>query len=297
MPIVITTPVDQVPSTDSTGPDGLLRAQVIPQYAGVFLTVDYSSLLTDPAYNWANPFKATVYRRKSGGPVEIVRGGDQRTQYGGIFFVYDDEVEFGTVYTYWAEAFDATDKVIKKSFSASVITWAPTGGYEIPGVWFKSVDDPALSQPVRVMNWDDGTFATKSSTADVMGSKYPAYNMGTRQGFATQIEVLTRSPEEFDELLEVISYGVLYVVGLNQKHSRRTGYYVAGDAGPKRLHRVENPFYNWTIPLVEVQRPPTAGQNGPVFPWRTLKDRLEEFPTLGDVTAAGKLYRDGAESF
>src|ERR1044072_9081640 len=126
MPIVVVNPVEPVPSTDSTSPDGLIRARVLEQYAGVHITVDYTSLFVDPGLSFPSPFRATVFRTdQSGNNKVIVRGCDKREQGGGKFYAYDDEVSFGNTYTYFAEAYTTDGQLIRRSYGAAVIPWAP----------------------------------------------------------------------------------------------------------------------------------------------------------------------------
>lgn len=295
MPIVVSGIVEQTPATDATSPDGLIRAQVVEAYAGVFLTVDYSDLIADPGYNWANPFCGTIYRVDTlTNEKVVVRGADRRTQYGGIFYAYDDEVEFGKVYTYYVEGYDQHGALARRSYGVSVLTWEPPGGYVLPGVWIKSLDDPSLSMPVRVRSWKSGTYASRTSTATVLDSPYMAANQGVRSAYETSMTVLTADEDEYQQLLELSQYGTVYIVGLS-KHRRRTGYYLLGDLSPSRVTDfVNSPYDAWDISnVVQQPRPVTTGQQGPVYPWRNLADRLAEFPTFNDVPA-GRLLRDGA---
>jgi hypothetical protein len=294
MPIAVAGIVIPPPILDVTSIDGLIRARVIPAYAGVYLNVDFRSLLTNPAYDWYNPFKGTIYRRDSEGNVVIVRGADQRTQYGGVFSVFDDEVKFGEVYTYWVDGYQR-DGTVHSSYTASVRTWAPDGGYDMPGVWFKSLDDISKSQPVRVISWKGGNYEANFAQSKILNSRFAGINTRVRSAFTTSMTILTDGEEEYEAFLDMAASGIVFVVGLS-KHRRRTGYYVLGDIAPTRIGETVHSSYDaWTVEMIEQDRPGTQGQNGPVLPWRNLADRLYEYPRFEDSTGSGRTYGDGSE--
>lgn len=101
MPIVVTSPQDHAPVTDAISPDGRMRATVMSATAGVFLRVDYTSMLGVVGYDWPNPFRVTIWRQTEDGEITAVRGAQNIAQYGAIFHAYDDEVKFGQQVVYW----------------------------------------------------------------------------------------------------------------------------------------------------------------------------------------------------
>lgn len=305
MPISITGPVPQVFADDVLSLDGHLRVRSLSGYAGMYITVDFTALLPTSSYNFSNPFKATVYRQNDSGEVEIVRGGDKRTQYGGAFQVFDDEVRFGRIYMYWVEVYDRDENVSTTSDIVQIQSWEPAGGFNLPGVWFKCLDDPAKSMPVRVMSWVGGTYAGNASKTSIINSKYPGVNLRIRSAFTTQMTILTHSDDdndEYEDFLSLAETGVMHIVGLS-RHRRRDGYYVMDDIAPTRVSSLAaSPYDAWSLDLSEVARPSTLNQNGAVTPWRNLKDRKAEFPTYKDATdspsnifGGTRVYLDGPE--
>lgn len=282
MPIVVASAVDQVPATDATSPDGLLRAEVLDDFAGVRLTVDYRSLFTDD-FDWPNPFRATVYRVNPDGSKIVVRSADDRSQYGGKYTAYDDEVSFGTTYQYYVEAMVQDGSLGRRSFSVAVLTWAPDGGDTMPGVWMKSLDNPMLSRPVRTNDWSTWAYASRSDVSDVMGSKYSAVNQRARGAGTTSLQVLTKTGDEYTGLLDLLSDGVLFIASWYRPW-QRDGYYVIEDISPARpTDLVKHGFDYWTIAARRVDRPTTSNQNYPTVPWRSLADLKSEYATLGQL--------------
>ncbi len=291
MPISVAGSFPQEPSTDSTTPDGFLRARILEDYAGVHLTVDYRSILTDPGYAWPNPFRATIFRVDEDGNTVIVRTADYRHQGGGVFFAYDDEVSFGKVYTYYVEAYGYKHALLRRSVGTSVLTWSPKGGDTIPGVWIKSLDNPELSLPVRVKDWSQWTFAARSVVSDVINSPYSAINMRTRGAGTSALQVLTKNEDEYKAFLEVTKYGVVFIASLNRAW-QRDGYYVMDDISPTRPTEFNTNYDYWAVALRVVERPQTSNQNSLSVPWGNLDDAKRLYPTYAQAKAHYPTYRD-----
>lgn len=291
MPIAVAGIVTPTPSTDSTSPDGLIRARVIPEYAGVFITVDFRSLIDDPGFNWANPFRATVFRTDQDGNTVIVRGADQRTRYGGLFDVFDDEVRFGQIYTYYVEGHSRTGALGRKSYGASVLTWAPATS--VRGVWIKNLVNSGASTPVRTWDWSKHNFESNTSKHKIMSSPSAAFNIRVRNYPTSTLSVLTQGEGEYLGLLEAVEGSVVFITSLYHSWKRDGWYLVEGIESSRVGPNVKSSYDQWDLALTKVDRPSTKGQNAPVFPWYNLDDRLRDFPTYNDATASGRLYRDG----
>lgn len=285
MPIVVTGPIPQVPATDSTSMDGIIRARVLEDYAGIHLTVDYTSLLSDPGFDWPNPFRATIFRVDESGNTVIVRSADARHQGGGKFYAFDDEVSFGHIYTYYAEAYDADGEMLRRGYGAAVQAWSPSGGDSIPGVWIKSLDYPDRSGPVRVRNWGQWNFGSRNSSADLLDSRYSAINMRPRDAGSSALQVLTKNQAEYEAFQSVAEYGIVFIASLNRAW-QRDGYYVFGDISPDRPTEFQSDYDYWTVGLTVVERPKTANQNSPIAPWGSFADAKRLYPTY----AAAKLH-------
>lgn len=291
MPISVVGPVDHVPSSDSSSPDGLIRARVLESFAGVHLTVDYTSLMDDPGYTFPNPFKATVFRTDEKGNTVIVRSADERTQGGGKYFAYDDEVSFGKVYSYYAEAYNADGSLLRRSYGAQVLTWSPAGGDSIPGVWIKSLDSPELSIPVRVKDWSQWAFGSRSTTSELLNSPYSAVNMRIRGAGTSSMQVLTKNQEEYEAFQKVTAYGVVFIASLNRAW-QRDGYYLIGDISPQRPTEFSSDYDYWTVGLTQQARPTTGNQNHPSTPWGNYSDAKRLYPTYADAAAHYPTYKD-----
>ncbi len=296
MPIVVQTPVVQPDVTDSTSPDGLIRVRTVPAYAGILITVDYLTLLPDPGFEWTNPLRVDVFRKDDEtGEEVLVRGGDSRTRYGGLFDIFDEELSFGRVYTYRAVAYQRDGSVGRASYATAIRSWAPAT--QIKGVWIKCLNDNTHSQPVRVADWSKHSYSAANNMIELQGSEDMAFAMQPRKRPSSAISVLTSSEDEYMALLGLIKQrSVVYIASLRHDW-KRDGYYVLGDAESNRVGNLSYDYDVWTVGLQQVKRTSTKGQNAPQFPWRNLDDRLAQWPTLDAAKAAGLPYRNGVEAF
>ncbi|AWY07509.1 hypothetical protein SEA_LAZERLEMON_26 [Streptomyces phage LazerLemon] len=275
MPIVVSQPQAQVPVTDAQSPDGKIRATVLEGTAGVFIRVDYTSMLTQVGYTWPNPFRVTIWRQLPGKDPEPVRGAANIQQYGAIFHAYDDEVTFGQQVVYWAEAPTRDGGEIVETDKVVVLTWEPDGGFTQPGVWIKNLENPDLSVPARCIDWSAGSWASRNATADIWGASQPAVTTDVRKSYNTKMTILTADEDEYQALLAAIDASVVYVVGL-ERHRRRTGYYLVGDIAPSRIGRAASPYDSWDIGLTGMGRPESAGHSLTV-PGKTYGDRKRAY--------------------
>lgn len=289
MPIVVSTPVVQSPSTDAQSPDGRIRATVMPGTAGVFIRVDYTSLLNALGYDWPNPFRLTIYRETPDGKVTAVRGAANISQYGAIVHAYDDEVIFGQNVVYWAEAPTKSGDEIVETDKVAVRTWEPDGGFTQPGVWIKNLEEPDLSVPARCLDWSAGSWASRNATADIWGGAAPAVTTDVRKSYNTQMTVLTKDEDEYQALLEAVNSSVVYIVGL-ERHRRRTGYYLIGDIAPVRIGQASSQYDAWTIGLTGMDRPKSAGQSLSV-PGRSYADRKRAYETYNLIPYRSSFIR------
>lgn len=280
MPIAVTTSVPQAQSTDSTSPDGFIRATVLPASAGVFIRVDFSAVRLDPSYHWPTPFYLTIWREEADGTQSVVRGAQGIAQYGGIAHAYDDEVRFGQIVTYWAVA-EQTTGVDVVTGRVQVLTWEPDGGFTSPGVWIKSLEDPDLSVPVRCLDWSAGSYGSRNAAADVWGAADPAVVTDVRKSYSTTLVALTADEEEYQAFLSAVGGSVVYIVGL-ERHRRRTGYYLVGDIAPARIGKAYSEYDAWTVNLVGMSRP-SAPTWSLVVPGRSYADRKRNFTTYQAV--------------
>jgi hypothetical protein len=289
MPIVVSSPVPQTPATDSQSPDGKIRATVMPSAAGVFIRVDYTSMLGQLGYSWPNPFRITLYRQTEDGVVSPVRGADSISQYGAIFHAYDDEVRFGQQVVYWAEAPTKSGDQIVETDKVAVRAWEPDGGFTSPGVWIKNLENPDLSVPARCLDWSGGSWASRNATADIWGGADPAVTTDVRKSYNTKMTILTKDEDEYQALLEAIDSSVVYIVGL-ERHRRRTGYYLIGDIAPTRVGKPDSPYDSWDVGLTGMGRPTSAGHSLSV-PGRSYADRKRAYATFDDIPYASFFIR------
>lgn len=286
MPIVVSHAAPQPPVTDAQSPDGLIRATVLEGTAGVFVRVNFSTMLGQDGYDWPNPFRMTIWRQLPGGEPEPVRGAENVSQYGAIMHAYDDEVTFGQQVTYWAQAPTVDGEAWVETGRVVVLTWEPDGGFNSPGVWIKNLENPDLSVPARCIDWSSGSWASRNATADVWGAAQPAVVTDVRKSYNTKMTVLTKDEDEYQALLAAVDASVVYVVGL-ERHRRRTGYYLIGDIAPTRVGRASSPYDSWDIGLTGMGRPATAGHSLTV-PGRTYADRRRLFETYQHVKDYGE---------
>lgn len=286
MPIMVSAPTVQTPSGDSQSPDGKIRATVMPSAAGVFLRVDYTSMLGQAGYTWPSPFRITIYRQTEDNVISAVRGADSISQYGAIFHAYDDEVRFGQQVVYWAEAPTRDGSEIVETDKVAIRTWEPDGGFTSPGVWIKNLEDPDLSVPARCLDWSAGSWASRNAVADIWGGAAPAVTTDVRKSYNTKMTILTKDEDEYQALLSAVDSSVVYIVGL-ERHRRRTGYYLIGDIAPSRVGRVDSGYDVWDVALTGMERPTSSGHSLSV-PGRSYADRRRTFETYRRITDFGE---------
>ncbi|MFI6986021.1 hypothetical protein ACIBSV_46715 [Embleya sp. NPDC050154] len=287
MVIVTTAGPAPAPVLSSTSIDGLIKVTADATWAGALVEVDYRTLMPGA---YAAPFRADVYRQTSVG-TELVRSGNPVVGYGGRAWAYDHEAPLGLPALYWAVPRMADGSSGPASGGAAIVSTGPVGGMDDPGLWIKCLGRPELSVQVRATDWSAGTYKGRTSSADILSARNTASTWSTRGGHETQMTVLTTSRAEQDALQAVLDQGPVLVQGL-AAHNRDDGYYLPTDLPWKRVGRTVHMYREWTIGLLEQDRPGTADQPL-VVPGRSLARRQAMYPTFADVAFSGRPFSDG----
>lgn len=238
------------PPPSATSPDGRISVALDADWAGAAITVDCSDM-ADP------PRSVRVVRRDADGSEVMVRGADPNMSPGGIAPAYDHEAPLGYTCTWfatWPGGAHLTGEVVL------VLPDPPPGPGE---VWIKSISAPGASMRCFVSAWPDETFASTTTTTEVLGRAEPVPRIGTRQAATSSITLATETPQERENMERLLGVGgpsSVLLVQTRYEYHRPDRYYIAGDVERSQGDRpAYNPVWEWTIPVTMVARPPTAG--------------------------------------
>lgn len=289
MPIVVPPlTVPPAPVVDATSLDGIVHAVVDTTWAGVLIRCDFSGVAVDP--QWATPFQARVYRNDHFTGEVVVRSGDPALSYDRIVYAYDHEAPLGRAVTYRAVPMLFGGVEGATSAGASVVMPAPAGTASDPGVWCKSLEDPTLSMQLRLEAWNDGTYAGRFTADRILGGRNPATTWGKRQGLMSTMTVAVHGWDEYERILAVIDAGPLLIQG-KPGRLRPDVYVLVGDAGYNRpVSDPDSQWLTWTLPITEIDRPPTAGQTLRI-PGKSFAERQRDYPTFDIVAMSGRTFR------
>lgn len=247
-----------------TSADGILTAVVDTTHAGVLLRARYTG---------TSPPSEVRFWRTTGGERTVVRSGDPAPAIAGEAHAYDHEPRPGTLHAYTAEA----NGVVSKP---AVVQ----DGWTAPGGWLKSAAAP--DPPLRVLLAKPLTLSRPSSSGltTVSGARNPHATVGRRKGVRASMEIIVRSVSDRDRLRDLLDTGVL----LYQEHPTLSDlqlHLLPEDVTESRRGLGADTVYDFTVPFVEVGRPPTRGARL-LLPGRSWSQMTAPFTSLAALRAA-----------
>ena len=153
------------------------------------------------------PWRTTV-TRTIGSETVTVRSGDRAATPGGAGYVQDNEAIPGVAHTYRAYGYSGTGALLATSTSVAITPTAVTQA------WLKSVDNPHLNQPVRLVDLQ----YRMGQTVEVFpidGQPPVVWGLG-QTGYRGALTVRVSSKAEHDAVLALAASGVLYLSGANR---------------------------------------------------------------------------------
>lgn len=284
MPMIVDPSAPHVtPPARIASPDGWFAAIVDEQWAGVVLSVNCTAGST-PLDDAVDVRQVRITRTDPGaaGPVPV-RSGDAAWAIEGVGTAYDGEAPLGVPVIYTATAV-YEDGSTGPSSSLSVTVPAPQPGAD-DDLWLKSLDEPALSARVMLVDWPGPTAAGRQDAVDVAGSPYRALSFDTHGAEVVQVTVDV-PPERVDQVRALLRSGVL-LAQVRPEYLTPDSFFVPADiAGPTPTGKLgSSEGYRFQFTIEPIARPDTAGQpmRMPAWSWDTVAD---QFATWDAVAAS-----------
>lgn len=284
MPMIVDPSAPQVTPPDRvTSPDGWLAALVDEQWAGVVLSYNAAA----PADGTAAPRAADIrrvqiVRQDPGAPAPVpVRSGDTAWAIEGVGTAYDHEAPLGVAVIYTATAIYA-DGSTGPSSSLAVTVPAPEPGDDAD-LWIKSLDTPAFSSRVMIVDWPGMSSAGRITTTDVAGSPYRATAYDTHGAPTIQVTVDVTGAARIERVRQLLVDGVL-LAQVRPGYLYADRYFVVGDWTEKPTGKLgqDEPSMQYTFEIAPVDRPDTAGQpmRLPAWSWDAVAEQFETWDAV-----------------
>jgi hypothetical protein len=222
-----------------------------------------------PGYN-----KVTVKRADG----TIVRGADGITAPSGAHSkLIDHEAPLGVAVVYTASATNGLNTITSTTATATI-----TGQSSV--AWLKSLRTPSLSVPVIVESWPDLALSIPGSVLPVLGGRYPNVSQGTRMAATGTLTVLTLTSAAQAALLALLNAGGPYLLQGTTASGEPDRYVSVGTVDMARFVKLAaDPTRRFSLPLVEVARPSTAGSKV-AYPGHTYADSKITWPLYSNRT-------------
>lgn len=231
------------------------------------------------------PWRTTV-TRTIGSETVTVRSGDRAATPGGAGYVQDNEAIPGVAHTYRAYGYSGTGALLATSTSVAITPTAVTQA------WLKSVDNPHLNQPVRLVDLQ----YRMGQTVEVFpidGQPPVVWGLG-QTGYRGALTVRVSSKAEHDAVLALAASGVLYLSGANRHAIPGSGGIYVRATSDSDIYRPPTmpgwSFRRITLSWVQVARPDTAGSPLMVPGW-SYGVRDAAYSTYAAADAAYPSYR------
>jgi hypothetical protein len=248
LPIIVNPSfVPPAPPATATSSDGRLTATLHPDWAGVLLKADFSSLGTPPV---------KVRFLRDG---DRVRSGDPAWAPGGIAVAYDPEPTLGVASSWTAVPIFADGSLGTASAVATLDVPEPA---DLSTGWIKPLGALQLAFLARLAGADEGGRTMRTELDDALGSPFPVGSWDVPSGLTITVAVRTDTAEEYDALVAALSAGPVLYQGADAAGIPRNLYALpTGTIAADRMAGAEVGFgwayRRWNVTLTEVQRPAT----------------------------------------
>ncbi|MFF1498713.1 hypothetical protein ACFVZR_02250 [Streptomyces sp. NPDC058316] len=282
MPMIVDPSAPQVKPPDRvTSVDGWFAANVDKPWAGVVLSVDYT---TPPNPSAETMWQVRVVRQDPGASAPVpVRSADPAWAIGGVGTAYDHEAPLGVPVVYTATPI-YVDGSEGPSSSLAVTVPAPEPGDD-RDLWIKSLDTPGMSLRSMIVEWSGAASAGRQDGADIAGSAFRQIAYDEHGAEVLQV-VVDVPPEAVDSMRALLRSGVL-LAQVRPGYLTPDAYFVPADlTGPTPTGRLgSSEGYRFGFTIEPLARPDTAGQplRVPGWSWDILATR---FATWDAVAAS-----------
>ncbi|OKH91506.1 hypothetical protein [Streptomyces uncialis] len=227
----------------------------------------------------------TVYREGADGSRTLVRGPDglwDRTPViSDTVVIEDHEAPLNVPVRYHVQLWSPS-AVLTGTRTSVYVTVALA---DINTAWLKDPGNPQRNTRVMVRRAPDWQRPIEQTSFIVRGRRNKIVLSGLRQGAEGELVVWTRSDEERAGLNLLLDSGNTLLWQAAPGMGVTDMYVNAGTVTEARTGgTAQDPWREWTLPLVEADMPTAVGVNGAAG--RTWQDVLTEFATWGDVLAA-----------
>lgn len=280
MPFVVN-PADTVftPQPSGESEDGRLRVVSDATYGGVLLYADFRGL---------SPLPYRVRFTRDGAPV---RSGFDRRSPGGEAIAYDHLASFNTYHTWKATGLAESGQItgVLKTVSLTLQKLPRQRG----DGWLKSLNQPSLSQPVRIYDRDNivaRAVTARSSLEATSGSPVMAGSWQPGISVARSYDFKTETLAEADQMWALLGSGLLL---MQPQPEFGIGDYfcVPGDISETPLIRLRDPQRVFSVQLIPVEAPPhidapllIPGRN-----WDTLRKNNLNWSAVAQSRSWGSL--------
>lgn len=265
------------PPTSATSGDGFLTATLDPDFAGVLLEADLHTLTPTP------PKWIYFYRVDPDGSVWPVRSGNLARSPGGYGTAYDHEAPLGAASTWYIVAYANPTTPGATYGGVGLTVPAPAGGMADPSTWLKSIDEPALSIRVPIVQWGDFQIDMFTEAAHVLGRELPIGAFDTAGGLSGAPIFGMYDLAGLAAVRELVGSGQLLIQPA-PVYKRPQFFAVCTGVRVSDLLRLKDGFYGYQFNLTEIDRPDTTSQ-GLRVPGHSYADRLDAFPLYSSVPA------------
>ncbi|MFJ9468323.1 hypothetical protein [Streptomyces caniferus] len=263
-----------------TSPDGWFAAIVDETWAGVVLSVDYTAGAA--LAGAADVRQVRLVRQDLGAAAPVpVRSGDAAWAIEGVGTAYDHEAPLGAAVIYTATAI-YEDGSSGPSSSLAVTVPAPEPG-EDDDLWLKSLDTPALSARVMIVDWPGMSSAGRVDAVDVAGSPYRATAYDTHGAPTIAVTIDVTGATKIERVRKLLVDGVL-LAQVRPDYLYADRYFVVGDWSEKPTGKlgIDDPSMQYTFTIEPIERPATAGQpmRLPSWSWDSLAELFADWNAL-----------------
>jgi hypothetical protein len=257
--------------------DSVTLYQVLPQST---LTVDNTSASATLVMREIDTSRVmTVYRILADGSRTLVRGAsgllDRVSPADDTMVVTDYEAPLGVPFSYRIEFYStSTGMLTEYRRTATVTLDAGDPSY----VWLKDPLRPLVNMRVLVARAPDWQQPIEQQVYRIRGRQTAVVLSGVRSGREGSLVVWTQTDEEREALRFLLSTGNVLLWQSAPGMGESDVYVAVGEtAAPRITTYAPEPWREWTLPLVEVDRP-TGGMAG--SPTWTVRDVSIEVPTV-----------------
>jgi hypothetical protein len=229
-------------------------------------------------------YELSVSRVQPDGSRVLVRGTsgliDRQVITSDLMIIEDHEVPLNVPVYYVIEQYPPGSLTASSRISDSVTVTLT----DINLAWLKDPSNPQRSLKVMVAKAPDWTRPIDQASFVIRGRRNKVTLSGKRQGLEGDLAVVTRSDQERKSLHLLLDSGNVLLWQAVPGMGVDDMYVNVGQVPEARMGALaQDVWRNWTLPLIEADRPVTAGVNGAAG--RTCQDLVTEFSTCADLVA------------